>query len=121
MKYIPGDIVEGVITGIKPYGAFVMIDENTTGLIHISEISSGFVKDVNQYVKNDDVVRLKVIDIDQNTGHLRLSLKALQKTRRNRLGQQRPNVELPESKLGFSTLAKVLNQWIEEKMKEIKK
>lgn len=121
MKYIPGDIVEGVVTGIKPYGAFVSIDKDTVGLIHISEISSGFVKDVSNFAKLGDKVRVKVIDIDKSSGHLRLSLKALQQSRRNRSNQQKSNVHLPESKLGFSTIAQHLNEWIEDKIKELKK
>ena len=121
MKYTPGDIIDGVVTGIKPYGAFIMVDEDTAGLVHISELSFGFVKDVGQFVKNGDKIRLKVIDIDQSTGHLRLSLKALQKTRRNRQVQQKSSAVLPESKLGFSTIAQLLNKWIEDKMKEIEK
>ena len=121
MKYTPGDIIEGVITGIKPYGAFVMVDSETVGLIHISELSTGFVKEISNFVKPGEKVQLKVIDVDQETGHLRLSLKALEMTRKNRQGKYKPDVKLPESKLGFSTIAKSLNQWIEEKMKEIKK
>ena len=42
--YKIGQIIEGVITGVKPYGAFVKVDEQTTGLIHISEISDDFVR-----------------------------------------------------------------------------
>ena len=44
MHYKIGEIVEGIITGIQPYGAFVSLDDETCGLIHISEISDGFVK-----------------------------------------------------------------------------
>ena len=45
-KYYPGQIVEGVITGIQSYGAFVSLDKYSSGLIHISEISDGFVKEI---------------------------------------------------------------------------
>ena len=54
MQYRIGQIVEGTITGIQPYGAFVSLDEETSGLIHISEISEGFVKDVNHFVHVHD-------------------------------------------------------------------
>ena len=43
MKYQSGQVVQGIVTGIKPYGAFVKIDDNTDGLIHISEISDNYV------------------------------------------------------------------------------
>ena len=65
MHYQVGQIVEGVITGIQPYGAFVALDNKTTGLIHISEISDGFVKDVARYVKVNDRIKVKIIDFDE--------------------------------------------------------
>ena len=51
--------MEGVITGIKPYGAFVYLDSQHNGLIHISEISERFVRDVHTYVKINQRVRVK--------------------------------------------------------------
>lgn len=76
MQYRIGQIVEGTITGIQPYGAFVSLDEETSGLIHISEISEGFVKDVNHFVHVHDRVKVKIIDFDKSTHQARLSLKA---------------------------------------------
>ena len=67
MQYRIGQIVEGTITGIQPYGAFVSLDEETSGLIHISEISEGFVKDVNHFVHVHDRVKVKIIDFDKST------------------------------------------------------
>ena len=78
-----GDIVEGKITGIQPYGAFVLLDNNTSGLIHISEISDGYVKDISHFVHVGDIVKVKVIDFDQNNNQARLSLKALHKRGQN--------------------------------------
>ena len=50
MSYQIGQIVEGKVTGIQSYGAFVSLDPKTSGLIHISEISDGFVRDVGLFV-----------------------------------------------------------------------
>ena len=47
-----GSIVTGKVTGIQPYGAFVALDENTQGLVHISEITHGYVKDINDHLKS---------------------------------------------------------------------
>ena len=47
MHYLVGQVIEGVVTGIQPYGAFVYLDSETKGLIHISEISQGYVKDLS--------------------------------------------------------------------------
>lgn len=48
-KYEVGEELTGNVTGIQPYGAFVALDEETQGLVHISEITYGFVKDINEF------------------------------------------------------------------------
>lgn len=117
MPYTIGQIIEGQITGIQAYGAFVQVDDHTTGLIHISELSEGFVKDVAVIVKVGDRLKLKIIDIDSKTHHLRLSLKALKPTSRKTRPRSRPLFK-PKTPLGFSTLAHALPQWIAESKKE---
>ena len=57
-KFTKGKIVEATVTGIEPYGIFVSLDEYYSGLIHISEISHNFVKDVHYYVKIGDVIEI---------------------------------------------------------------
>lgn len=83
-KYYPGNIVEGKVIGIKPYGVFISLDESTMGLLHISEISDGFVDDINKYVNVGDVLQTKILDIDYEEGKAKLSLKALKKRKRYR-------------------------------------
>ena len=53
-KYQIGDVVEGVITGVQPYGAFVSLGEDVQGLVHMSEVTNGFVKDITDHVKEGD-------------------------------------------------------------------
>ena len=118
MKYEIGEIVEGKITGIQAYGAFVALDDDTNGLIHISEISDGYVKDITRFVRVGDTVRVKIIDIDESTNQVRLSLKALHKKRANgRMGMFSHKATLPESKLGFLSIEKQLPIWIQEAKK----
>ncbi|MDD5293843.1 MAG: S1 RNA-binding domain-containing protein, partial [Candidatus Izemoplasmatales bacterium] len=61
-----GDIVKGRITSIKPYGAFVKINDEVDGLIHISEMSDGFVKSIEDFLTVGDTVDLKVIKITED-------------------------------------------------------
>jgi small subunit ribosomal protein S1 len=68
----PGDDVEGVVTGVIDFGAFVNVD-GIEGLIHISEISWERVDDPRNYVKVGDTVKAKIISIDKD--RLSLSLK----------------------------------------------
>ncbi len=118
MKYKIGEIVEGKITGIQAYGAFVALDDDTNGLIHISEISDGYVKDITRFVRVGDTVRVKIIDIDESTNQVRLSLKALHKKRAHgRMGMFSHKATLPESKLGFLSIEKQLPIWIQEAKK----
>ena len=111
-----GEIVSGKVTGIKPYGAFVALDDNMTGLIHISEISNGFVKDVSHFVKVDDVINVKVIDIDMNNKQCRLSIKALGDRRRQK---RKIRYKPLETTIGFKTIADNMDRWIKEAKEEI--
>ena len=71
-----GAVVDGIVTGITNFGAFVSLPENKVGLIHISEVSNVFVKDVHDFLKVKDKVTVKVVSIDDK-GKIGLSLKAL--------------------------------------------
>ena len=79
-----GDIIDVTITGVQHYGAFALLPDRTNGLIHISEISDKFVRNVENFVKVGDVIRVKVIDIDDKTRQAKLSLKALQTSKKRR-------------------------------------
>ena len=119
MSYQIGQIVEGKVTGIQSYGAFVSLDPKTSGLIHISEISDGFVRDVGLFVHVGDTVRVKVIDYDEKEHKAKLSLKALNRHRPRqwrRMSMQR--VSLPSMRIGFSSIAEHLDGWIREAEKE---
>ncbi|MDO4177702.1 MAG: S1 RNA-binding domain-containing protein [Phascolarctobacterium sp.] len=69
-----GAIVEGEVTGITKFGAFVALPENKTGLIHISEVSNAYVKDVHDFLKEHDKVKVKVVSVDAK-GKINLSIK----------------------------------------------
>ena len=69
-----GNIVEGTITGIAKFGAFVELPDKKVGLIHISEVANEYVSDVNDYLKVKDKVKVKVITIDER-GKIALSIK----------------------------------------------
>lgn len=58
-----GQIVEGKVTGITKFGAFVTLETGESGLVHISEVSKSFVEDINDFLKKDDTVTVKVMEI----------------------------------------------------------
>ncbi len=110
MKYKIGEVVEGVITGIQPYGAFVSFPDGYSGLIHISEISSGFIKDVNKHVKIDDKMKARVIDLDEKNQHLSLSIKIFEKMRKPRIINN-----LPPNNIGSKSVLNNLEYWLNKK------
>lgn len=121
MEYKVRQIVEGKVTGLQPYGAFVAIDKNLSGLIHISEISDGFVKNIHSFVEVGQVVRVKIIDLDEKSNQAKLSLKALQKRRfhqrHSSLKDDKPS--LPLMRMGFHSIEVQLDKWIEEAKREM--
>lgn len=122
MTYKTGQITEGKVTGIQPYGAFVALDGHTSGLIHISEISDGFVKDIERFVSVGETVRVKIIDFDPKMNQAKLSLKALHRSRvRNRRRPVVSRASLPPGKIGFRTIEENMKRWIAEAQEDKKK
>lgn len=111
-----GEIKEGTISGIQPYGAFVQLDCGDKGLIHISEISKGYVKDVAQFLHVGERVRVKVLDVDIVMNQCRLSLKALYSNRSHRKNTREAKV--PPMVIGFKTLNDHLDEWIRRQNEE---
>ncbi|MGF3076030.1 S1 domain-containing RNA-binding protein [Facklamia sp. P12955] len=69
-----GQKVTGKVTGIKNFGAFVALDNNQSGLVHISEISDGFVNDINEVLSLGDEVTVKVVSVADD-GKIGLSIR----------------------------------------------
>ena len=69
-----GAVVEGVISGITHFGAFVELPGGKTGLVHISEVADAYVKDIHDFLKEQDHVKVKVLSLDTN-GRIGLSIR----------------------------------------------
>lgn len=117
VKYSKGKIVKGVVSGIESYGAFVKLDEYYSGLIHISEVSSGFVKDINDYMKVGDTIYVEILNIDEDLSQMKLSIKNIA----YKQGSRSKKRKIVETNSGFTTLEKNLPRWIEENLKNNKK
>ena len=112
-KIKKNDIVRATVTGVQKYGAFVSSDDYE-GLIHISEISYGFVKNVNDYLKVGDEIFVEVVDVNDKSNHLKVSIKDIDyKKDGARLKR------MAETKDGFKPLKDNLETWINQKIKEI--
>ncbi|MBG9456316.1 general stress protein [Lysinibacillus sphaericus] len=119
-KYELGDVLTGKVTGIQPYGAFVALDEDTQGLVHISEITYGFVKDVSEFLSVGQEVEVKILEIDEDAEKISLSIRALQErpaTLRKKDTPPRKSLQdrVDESDAnGFNSLKDKLQDWIEQ-------
>ena len=71
-----GNVFEGRVTGVKPFGAFVALPEGRVGMVHISEVSNEFVQDIAAVLHDGDTVKVKVINIAPD-GKIALSIKRL--------------------------------------------
>ncbi len=112
-KFVKDEVVEGCVTGIEKYGIFVTLDEYYSGLIHISEISDGFVRDINKVANIGETIKVRVLESDDDTFHVKLSIKNLDyRQHKKRL------TEIEETEHGFSTLKDKLVDWINDKEKE---
>ena len=85
-----GSVVEGKIVNVMPFGAFVALPEDKTGLVHISEVSSEYVEDINLVIKRGDVVKVKVIKID-DAGKISLSIKKAEEKKREKKREEKPS------------------------------
>lgn len=69
-----GKVVEGIVSSITGFGAFIQLPEGKTGLVHISEIADTYVRDIKDFIKEKDKVRVKVLTVEKN-GKINLSMK----------------------------------------------
>lgn len=109
-----GQIVEGKITGIRPYGALVSVTESFQGLIHISEIAHGFVNDVNDYLSVGQSVKAKIINIDDENNRLSLSIRATKEVPKQTTEPPTLHEKQNEHVLhqgGFNTMREKLEAW----------
>ena len=110
--YQVGDIVEGTVTGISEYGAFIHLLQNYNGLIHISEISNHYVKSILDYLSIGEDILCEVLEVDETTKQVKLSIKNINYKLIPRYGK------IKDTKNGFKPLQMKLPIWMRE-LKEI--
>lgn len=125
MEFQVGDIMVGDVTGIQPYGAFIRFPNGESGLIHISEISSFFVRSITDYVNIGQHIRVKIIDIFEEKNMYRLSLKQVAERRRQNI-RKMTSKSLPARKkkvvisnVDFAPLQAKLSEWVNIELKKM--
>ncbi|WP_067725686.1 S1 domain-containing post-transcriptional regulator GSP13 [Oceanobacillus damuensis] len=119
-KFEAGQIIEGKVTGIQPYGAFVALDEENQGLVHISEITHGYVKDINEHLSVGDDVKVKVMNIDEARNKVSLSIRATEEAPKKPARAKKPQATFQQENdtAGFNTLKDKLQEWIDQSEKK---
>lgn len=117
-KFETGQELKGKVTGIQPYGAFVALDDEIQGLVHISEVTHGFVKDINDHLTVGDEVNVKVLNVDSEKNKVSLSIRATEEApkKQTKAPKTQPvqQQQQQDSSAGFNTLKDKLEEWIEQ-------
>ena len=92
MDLAVGAILEGKVTGITKFGAFVALPEGKSGMVHISEVANSFVSDIKDFLTEGQMVKVKVINIDQ-AGRINLSIKKAQQPGEDGGASARPQAQ----------------------------
>ena len=115
-KFEVGQIIEGKVTGIQPYGAFVALNNEIQGLVHISEVTHGYVKDINEHLAVGDAVKVKVLNVDDKSNKVSLSIRATEEAPKKQEQAPRniPAQQQGDGSAGFNSLKGKLEEWIEQ-------
>ena len=129
-QLVVGNIVEGKVTGITKFGAFVDLGDGKTGMVHISEVAPTFVKEIRDFVTENQTVKVKILNIGED-GKVSLSMKKAMETERtsnhraprparpgNFEWQSRRNNSEPAS---FEDMMSRIKQTSDEKMSDLKR
>lgn len=111
-KYKIGEVIKCLVTGIENYGAFVKIDSDYSGLIHISEITVNFVRSIDDYVTIGEEIFCKILEVNEEEKRLKLTIKNIN------YRTDGEEVNFLESKNGFNPLKESLPLWTKEKLDE---
>lgn len=131
MELTVGQIVEGKITGITNFGVFVVLGDSKTGMVHISEVAQTYVSEIRDHVKENDVVKMKVLGITED-GKISLSIKKAMAPAKPQERRPRPEAQSkPDSSFvwtqkkaepaSFEEMMNRFKQTSEEKFSDLKR
>lgn len=121
-----GSIVEGKVSGITPFGAFIDLPGGQTGLVHISEVARDYVKDIKDHLSENQQVKVKILSLEKN-GKISLSIKraVAAEPRRPRpsspdgfVWQQRP---APQTEMSFEDKMQLFKKTSDERMQTLRR
>lgn len=134
MQLEVGNIIEGKVTGITKFGAFVELPGGKTGMVHISEVSTTYVKEISDHLAENQTVKVKVLSISED-GKVSLSIKKCQDnpppppqpqqkrpfTPRGENRGWQPKRVIPNENMSFEDMLTKFKQTSEDKMSDLKR
>lgn len=118
-NYKLGDIIEGTIIGIKPFGAILIFEDGTKGLLHISQVANTFIRNISRYLKVGKTYQVKIINIEED-GFLKLSMSQITEEEKEEYRKNGIKKEKIDSQyIDFTALKEKLPIWIEKEKEEI--
>ena len=112
----PGDIIKVKVTAVKPYGAFIETRDGQVGLIHISEITNCFIFDISSYIKQDEILEVKVLSIKNNKINATLNFKQKKSSNKKEIN----SLDTLNFIYGFDTIKRNMKLWQKKAMFEMK-
>ena len=110
----PGDIIKVKVTAVKPYGAFIETKDGQVGLIHISEITNCFIFDISSYIKQDEILEVKVLSIKDNKINATLNFKQKKSSNKKEIN----SLDTLNFVYGFDTIKRNMKFWQKKAMIE---
>lgn len=121
MEIKVGDILIGKVNQIRPYALFLSFENGQRGLLHISELSDNYIRDIEKYGSIGDEIKVIVLSIDESNGFLRVSYKAVPVEERYNTHDESKHLSAQFDEADFHDLEEKLPEWIKgtlEKAKE---
>ncbi len=110
-----GDLYSGTVVKVFATYAILLFDDGWTGLLHISELSHSYIRSFTSFVTIGTIYNVKVIDVDEASGKVHVSLKQLTSSERRRFF---PHEKVEEKEISFDALKQQLPLWIDQQIKE---
>ena len=120
MNFKVGDILIGKVNQIRPYALFLSFEGGVNGLLHISELSDGYIRDIEKFGSIGDEIKVKVLSIDSSNGFLRVSYKAIPEEERYSTHSSSSRSIPQFDEADFTDLEEKLPEWINATLEKAK-
>ena len=120
MEYKVGDVIIGKVNQVRPYALFLTFESGQNGLLHISELSDKYIRDIEKYGTVGDELKVKVLSIDPQNGFLRVSYKAIPDEEKYNTHDESVHHFTQFDEADFHDLEEKLPEWISQTLEKAK-